>query len=139
MTDIRWRQRFEHYLRALATLNRVAGAIRHFEPSETERLALIQCFELTHELAWKVLKDYLEAQGEIGLIGSKNATRMAFKYHLIDQGDTWMAMIDSRNLTSHTYDEMQVEKIALKILGEYIVLFIALASKFSAIADQPEI
>ena len=46
---------------------------------------------------WNVLKDYLEAQGFVEIIGSKNATRQAFKNALIAEGDVWMDMIKARN------------------------------------------
>ena len=56
------------------------------------------------ELAWNLLKDCLEDQGFINLIGSKNSTRTAFANGLIKDGETWMDMIKARNLTSHTYN-----------------------------------
>ena len=60
LEDVRWRQRFDSFERALATLERTAAALEGDAPTEIEQLALIQCFEFTHELAWKVCKDYLE-------------------------------------------------------------------------------
>ena len=56
---------------------------------------MIQSFELTHELAWNVLKDYLTEKGIVGLIGSKDATRSAFKNGLIEKGDDLQASISS--------------------------------------------
>ena len=78
---------------------------RQRELSELEKQGLIQAFEFTHELAWNVLKDYLEAQGFAELIGSKNATQQAFKNGLLEDGEAWMDMIRARNLTSHTYQD----------------------------------
>lgn len=63
-----------------------------------------------------MLKDYLEEQGYTGIIGSKNATRMAFRNGLIEEGESWMAMIKARNLTSHTYNLDISEAIAKDIL-----------------------
>lgn len=77
------------------------GRERPLSPLETQ--GLIQSFEFTQELAWNVLKDYLEDKGILGLIGSKDASRSAFKNGLIDNRDGWMKMIEARNLTSHTY------------------------------------
>jgi nucleotidyltransferase substrate binding protein (TIGR01987 family) len=58
---------------------------------------VIQAFEFTHELAWNTLKDFLESCGEAGIYGSKDATRKSFAAGLIEDGETWMDMIQSRN------------------------------------------
>ena len=101
--DIRWIRRFQNYGRVMARLSEAVALSRQRELSELEEQGLIHTFESTHELAWNVLKDYLEAQGFAELIGSKNATRQAFKNGLLEDGEAWMDMIRARNLTSHTY------------------------------------
>lgn len=54
-------------------------------------------FEYTHELAWKVLKDFLEYKHGIKILyGSKDTTKQAFKYGLIKNSEIWMNMIKSR-------------------------------------------
>ncbi len=103
--DIRWIRRFQNYGHALARLSEAVSLSRQREVSEFETQGLIHTFEFTHELAWNVLKDYLEAQGFAELIGSKNATRQAFKNGLLEDGEAWMDMIRARNLTSHTYQD----------------------------------
>ena len=117
--DIRWIQRFQNYRQALA---RLTGAVRlagERPLSELEQQGLIQGFEYTHELGWNVLKDYLEAQGISGLIGSKGATREAFKNGLITDGEAWMDMIKARNLTSHTYQTQIAADIARDVLTRF--------------------
>src|SRR6266568_7546293 len=101
--DIRWKQRFDNYKRALRQLTLAIRLTEQRPLSDLEQQGLVQAFEFTHELAWNVLKDYLEEQGYVGLIGSKNATREAFGNGLLEDGDAWMDMIKARNLTSHTY------------------------------------
>ncbi len=71
--DIRWKQRFDNYNRALQTLQEASALSAQRPLSALEQQGLIQGFEFTHELAWNVLKDYLEEQGFVGLIGSKKA------------------------------------------------------------------
>ena len=102
MHYIRCKQRFNNYLKAFQTLIEAAELAHSRELSKLEQQGLIQSFEFTHELAWNVLKDYLEDKGITGLIGSKDATREAFKNGLIEQGENWMKMIEARNKTSHT-------------------------------------
>ena len=71
--DIRWKQRFNNFLKALQTLTEAVELAQQRPLSKLEQQGLIQGFEFTHELAWNVLKDYLEEQGFVGIIGSKNA------------------------------------------------------------------
>ncbi|WP_440616156.1 nucleotidyltransferase substrate binding protein [Cysteiniphilum sp. 6C5] len=137
MTDIRWLQRFDNYQKALSQLQS-AVTLAHQRPlSLLEKQGLIQGFEYTHELAWKTLKDFLKHRGNTeDIFGSKDATRQAFANGLIDNGDIWMQMIQSRNLTSHTYDESTVEEIATLILNEYINCFTQLAETLQNLATK---
>ena len=72
--------------------------------SDLERQGLIQAFEFTHELAWNVMKDWFEYQGNGDISGSRDASREAFRMGLIQDGEVWMEMIKSRNQSSHTYN-----------------------------------
>jgi len=122
--DIRWKQRFSNYQKALTQLQDAVNLSEQRELSNLEKQGLIQAFEYTHELAWKTMKDFLEYKGAIQTIyGSKDATKLAFNSKLISNGQEWMNMIKSRNLTSHTYDEATVEEIVDMILGNYIFQF----------------
>lgn len=136
MRDIRWKQRFNNYLRAFQTLARAVELARIRELSELEQQGLIQSFEFTHELAWNVLKDYLENKGITGLIGSKDVTRVAFKNGLIEQGEDWMKMIEDRNLTSHTYDPAIAQSVVDDILKRFYPAFDLMTRRFSALNDQ---
>jgi nucleotidyltransferase substrate binding protein (TIGR01987 family) len=121
--DIRWQLRFKNYQRALLTLEDAFALASERALSKLETQGLIQGFEFTHELSWNVLKDYLEAQGFVDIIGSKNATRQAFKSGLLADGEVWMDMIKARNLTSHTYNVELAEGIASDILNRFLPAF----------------
>lgn len=69
-------------------------------------------------------------------MGSRDAIRQAFSLGLISDGKTWMAMIDSRNLTSHTYDEETIEKMIGQITEEYFPLFVEFQEKMSNLANK---
>jgi len=126
--DIRWKQRFVNFNKALAQLEDAVTLSKQRELSRLEKQGVIQAFEFTHELAWNVLKDYLEDQGEQNIRGSKDATRYAFKVALVSDGELWMAMIQSRNASSHTYDEETAEALFLAIVDDYFPLFSKLSS-----------
>jgi nucleotidyltransferase substrate binding protein (TIGR01987 family) len=119
--DVRWLQRFDNYGRALATLQRAIAIATSRPLSELEEQGLIQAFEFTHELSWLVLKDFLVDQGVSGISGSRDAVREAVVRELLEPGSeaTWMAMIRSRNLTSHTYNPALAHEISELIVGDY--------------------
>ena len=114
--DIRWIQRFSNYNKALKRLSDAVVLNEKRTLTDLEKQGLIQAFEFTHELAWKVMKDYLKEIGDIKTIGSRDTTREAFAAELIANGDNWMEMIKKRNLTSHTYNEETSEEIYKSII-----------------------
>ncbi|PVZ68917.1 nucleotidyltransferase substrate binding protein [Pelagibaculum spongiae] len=136
--DIRWIQRFDNYQRALGRLTDAAELAATRPLSELEQQGLIQAFEFTHELAWNTLKDFLTYRGVGQIIGSRDATRAAFKADLLESGEDWMEMIKSRNLTTHTYREEVVRDIAGKILHRYHPAFIALKTTLQQWVDQAD-
>ncbi|PWA09925.1 nucleotidyltransferase [Flavobacterium laiguense] len=124
--DIRWKQRFENYLKALGQLQKF---ITKGNLNELEEQGLIQVFEFTHELAWNVMKDYFEYQGDSSITGSRDATREAFQKGLIQDGAQWMEMIKSRNQSTHTYNESTANDIRDRILNYYFDLFVSFKEK----------
>ena len=101
--DIRWIQRFANYSKALSQLDKFIAKSESL--NELEEQGLIQSFEYNFELAWNLIKDYYEYQGETTIQGSRDAFRLAFRRGLIEDGEGWMNMIESRKKTTHTYNE----------------------------------
>ncbi len=134
--DIRWIQRFQNYIKAFQTLIEAVELAQTRTLSKLEQQGLIQGFEFTHELAWNVFKDYLEHKGFVDLIGSRDATRMAFKNGLLEDGDVWMAMIKARNQSSHTYNLQLAEEITDDILTLFYPAFEKMAQKFKKLSEQ---
>jgi nucleotidyltransferase substrate binding protein (TIGR01987 family) len=137
--DIRWIQRFNHFNKALLQLKEAVALAQKRPLSKLEEQGLIQAFEFTHELAWNTLKDFLEDRGVQDLYGSRDATREAFKTGLIENGEPWMAMIQSRNLTSHTYDEATAAAIASAIRNTYFKEFEALRIKLEKMKQETDL
>ncbi len=121
--DIRWHQRFSNFKKALKQLEKAIRLSEQRELSELEKQGLIQAFEFTHELAWNVMKDFFEYQGNTSISGSRDAAREAFNKGLIENGEAWMDMIKSRNKSSHTYNEEVAEEIVFQIIETYYPLF----------------
>lgn len=130
--DIRWEQRFSNYVKAFYKLNEAVVKINEdYGINEDGNLdddefiddilkeGVIKRFEYTYELAWNVMKDYADFQGNPDIPGSRSAIREALKMGLITNGKTWMDMIESRIRTSHTYNEETADGIFKKIMEEY--------------------
>lgn len=122
----RWIRRFESYRQALRQLGVASDTAQTRKLSDLEQQGLIQAFEYTQELAWKLLQDFLKWQGMVDWAGPRDVLRAAFLRGLIRDGETWMDTLRSRNLTVHTYNEALARQIAASILNAYYPLFIQL-------------
>lgn len=124
--DIRWKQRFSHYQKAFRLLEQTI-AIKH--PSDAERAGLIQFFEMSFELAWKFLKDYLEAEG-FTLQSPRDTIKQAFQSGILDDGHVWIEALQDRNLTVHTYEEKIALAVEQKIREVYFPALLSLLQQF---------
>jgi len=104
--DIRWKQRYNELCRSFAQLEK---ALKIESPDEIYRAGIIQFFEMTLELAWKSLKDYLESQ-EIMVHSPRETIQMAFQNEIIENGHSWIDALQKRNLMAHTYDEARARE-----------------------------
>ncbi len=117
--DIRWRQRFQNFEKSLAYLQQ---AIHISKPDIIQKAGLIQFFEISFELAWNVIKDYLEEQGFMDIKSPRGALKKGFETGLISDGHSWMQLLEDRNITSHAYDEATVDMIEGLIRKKYYPL-----------------
>ncbi len=129
--DIRWKQRFVHFQRAFGLLQQTL-AIE--QPSDAERAGLIQFFEMSFELAWKVLKDYLEEEG-FAVTSPRDAIKKAFQADLLEDGHVWIEALKDRNLTVHTYEEKIAIAVEQKIRESYFPALESMFNQFAAKAD----
>lgn len=149
--DIRWQQRFGNYLKAFLKLEEAVLKIKEEYLMDKDgsieednflddiiKEGLIQRFEYTHELAWNVMKDFLEHAGNNNIFGSKDATKEAFAAGLITNGEVWMDMIKSRNKSSHTYNEETANDIFMKIIHEYYQEFNQIKNRMEALRRREQ-
>jgi nucleotidyltransferase substrate binding protein (TIGR01987 family) len=127
MKDVRWRQRFENFEKSYLLLKKYSQKEIN---NELERAGVIQFFEMTFELAWKVLKDYLESQGFI-VKSPRETIKRAFQIDLINDGHIWLDALAKRNLTTHTYDDALAEKLLQDITNFYLPELTILYKKLS--------
>jgi len=133
----RWVYRFDNYTRALALLREAVDAMQARQLSDLEKQGLIRRFEFTCELAWKLMKDYLEhTEVRLETVTPAVVIREAFAGRLIENGDLWMQSLAARNRTSHIYDLNTFEKILADIGHDYLPLFDALRRKLLPSAPE---
>ena len=112
---IKWKYKFQNFERAFRKLS----AIEQIQnPGEIEKMALIQAFEYTFELAWKTMKDYLQLNG-FHVASPRESIRTAYEAKYISNCDTWLDAIDIRNLSSHAYDDKILEETSQFILKRF--------------------
>lgn len=135
----RWEQKLSNYRKALHRLAEVVNVAKVRELNDFEADGMIQRFEFTFELAWKLLKSYAEYQGvDKEIMGSRDAIRWAFENGLITDSNVWMEMIKRRNDTSHTYDEDTASEVVDRIEDVYYQCFVYLFEKMKSLSSQTE-
>ena len=137
--DIRWIQRYANFHKACARLLEVTEADRFLDDlSELEKEGLVQRFEYTFELSWKVLQDLLIYKGYEFMLGPTGTLKMAFEDGLITDHDRWRRMAKSRNTLSHVYDEAEVLPIVRLIYSDYAPLLKQLDVDLQKLANNKD-
>lgn len=120
----RLKQRLDNYQKALLNIQETKDEYIK-NPNKFMMMALIQAFEICFELAWKIQKDYLQYLG-FEIADPRDAIKQAFASGVIFNGDVWLEMLESRNLSTHLYDESRMKNISDKIAAQYVEEFIVL-------------
>lgn len=127
--DIRWIQRFNNYKKALARLSSAVELNEERPLSDLEEQGLIQGFEFTFDMGWKTLRDYVVEQGYEGEREKPIPVIIEAATKGIVNEKSWRLMYQSRNKTSHTYDEETANEVAENIIQVYHNLFIQLETR----------
>lgn len=129
---IRWQQRFANLQKAFFRLQQGKDTAN---PSDLEIQGIIQSFEFTFELAWKTIKDYLEAQG-VEAKFPREALKQAFQHDMIEDGVIWLEMLAKRNLLAHTYDEDLANEALSLIVDDYFYHIERIVAYFASKVDD---
>lgn len=117
----RWLYRFHAFTQALSRLQEAA-----LSPltSELEKEGLCHRFEFTLELAWKVVKDYLEFAGYAFPLGSPRQVLItAGQAGLLQDVEAWLQLLALRNRLSHLYEKTLLEEAVEMIRQKALPLF----------------
>ena len=99
------------------------------------RAGVIQNFEVTYELSWKLMQRWLEINlGSAAMDGltRRELFRVAVENQLIPDVELWMNHHQARNATSHTYGREQAERVyraALTFVHDARLLLAALEAR----------
>lgn len=133
LQDVRWKQRFQNFEKAISHLE---VALQLNDPDMLQKAGIIQFFEMSYELAWNTIKDYLEEQGFVDVKTPRSAFKKAFEIGLIEDGHSWMELLHDRNLTSHAYDEEKATEVEKLIHQKYYPLLLQLYKTLKLCIDE---
>ncbi|GMQ30103.1 nucleotidyltransferase substrate binding protein [Algoriphagus confluentis] len=131
--DIRWKQRYANFSKAMGHLEK---ALEIPEPDMVQKAGIIQFFEMSFELAWNMVKDYLEGQGFVDIKSPRGALKKAFEVNILEKGHEWMELLQDRNLTAHTYDEQKATDMEHLIQNKYFPILKELHDSFMQKANE---
>lgn len=126
--DIRWKQRFQNFEKAMSYLEQ---GLEIPNPDIVQKAGVIQFFEMSFELAWNLVKDYLEEQGFVDIKSPRGTLKKAYEMNMLENGHDWMDLLQDRNLTAHTYDEQKATEMEQLIQNKYFPLLKALQHSFN--------
>ena len=86
------------------------------EHTVANRDSAIKRFEMTVELAWKTTQRRVAKEGVV-CRSPRGCLEEAFKLGLIEDDPVWLDMLETRNLTVHTYDEQFAEHVYTRLPG----------------------
>lgn len=115
----------EKYEKLISATERLKQAITDYNNVHLNsvRDGVIQRFEFCTELAWKTVREYLIEQGYADINSPKSVMKTAFSDGLLTNENGWLEILESRNITSHVYDEKTAETIFESIKDVYTPLF----------------
>ena len=131
MDTQRFAQRQQEFLRAASRLREAVSQ----QGGDILRDATIQRFEFTFEAAWKTLQLFLLHQG-FEVAGPRQVLKQAFAFGLIqtpEEADVWLAMLEDRNLTTHTYREELAERIVANVRAHYAARLVDMAERLATL------
>jgi len=124
----RYQQRLANLLKAFAQLEKGLAKKNH---SDLEKQGIIKSFEFSFELSWKTLKDYFESEG-LDIRFPRETIKHGFQKEILKDGETWIEMLEARNLLSHTYDENTALKAYNLIKDKYFLAISQLIEFFNS-------
>ncbi len=127
----RWILRLESFGKALASLCELTDMSGKADDVIVD--ATIQRFEVTFELAWKTIQDYLTESGITEFKGPRKVIVKAYGDGLIGDGQIWLNMLNDRNTLAHEYTYEESRIVYRNIVSSYVT---ALKQLYGRMKDE---
>jgi len=115
--------RFEISFKKLATAQ---NDLSKFDSDDVMayRDSCIKRFELSYGLLWKTLEDYLQEAHGIETVSPKTTIHASYKKNFTTQEETdiFLAMIETKNIIMHKYDELMSDDVMAKLARYYSLM-----------------
>ena len=131
-SDIRWIQRFENFSKMMTDFEE---ELRHDTYTKLEMAGIIQLFNLSFDLAWKTMKDYLTYEGH-EVNSPRSAIKTGYANGLIIEGEKWLELLEKRNELTHVYDKAMATEAVEVIKERYAPLLVSLKAVFEACVNR---
>ena len=105
-----------------AAENSSRKALRNQVEQSGIRAGVIQNFEVTYELCWKLMDRWLSMNLGASVVDGvtrRELFRLAAQQRLIADVDVWWQYHQARNTTSHIYDERKAESV-YRAIGDFV-------------------
>lgn len=122
-------KKYENFCKSLSNLKE--GAELNEPYTIVEQTGIAALFEICFEQSWKLMKLIIEEHGRYDeKIGSPRAIiKLAYQCGLIENSESWLEMLEARNILAHTYSDEQALSIIRRLEPEFIPLFDALKTE----------
>lgn len=117
----------------LKDFNQAISALKEVlavEKNKITRDSALLRFQLCFELAWKAIKTRARDEG-VECFSPKSCFQTAFQLNLVDYDESWINMVNDRNLIVHLYEEQMSDEIYER-LTNYLTLFEKLYSRLKS-------
>jgi nucleotidyltransferase substrate binding protein (TIGR01987 family) len=126
---------FSSFELALASLKKAVDRAVGDPDDEEVRDAVIQRFEYSYELAWKMIKRQLEAEvavpADIDRLSFRSMMREAAEKGMIESFEAWLTFREQRNITSHTYNQEKAKSV-FETAREFLPVALRLLAQLKA-------
>lgn len=121
----------KNFLRSVHRLQESIEMYQQQPSNDIIRDGMIYRFRIAAELSLKAAKEYLLDQGVANELNfPKQVLKTAYGNQMIHDESVWLDMLESRNRTSHIYDDRIAAKIAKDISTRFLPMLEDLAEYF---------
>jgi len=115
--------KYENFIKAMANLKSALPAEPPYSP--LEQTGFVGLFSIVFELAWKLMKEVLEFHGAIPnkIASPRTVLKLAYQNNMIKDEKLWLEILNTRNLLTHIYSDIDSSATIENIKHKYYDAF----------------